>query len=121
MLKRDEAKKSPADAIAKVSSGSEIDDRQHQRRREYISTIAAGESAILRTMIYLDNNATTQVASEVFEAMAPFLTSHYGNPSSAHALGQSSRAAVEQAREGVAGVRSEEHTSELQSRSDLVC
>ena len=53
-------------------------------------------------MIYLDNNATTQVAPEVFEAMRPFLTSHYGNPSSAHALGRESRAAVEQARHEVA-------------------
>lgn len=55
-------------------------------------------------MIYLDNNATTQVAPEVFEAMQPFLTSHYGNPSSAHALGRESRAAVEQARHQVAAV-----------------
>jgi cysteine desulfurase len=53
-------------------------------------------------MIYLDNNATTQVAPEVFEAMQPFLTSHYGNPSSAHALGRESRTAVEQARQEVA-------------------
>ena len=53
-------------------------------------------------MIYLDNNATTQVAPEVFEAMQPFLTSHYGNPSSGHALGRESRAAVEQARQEVA-------------------
>ena len=55
-------------------------------------------------MIYLDNNATTQVAPEVLEAMKPFLTSHYGNPSSAHVLGRESRAAVEQAREDVASV-----------------
>src|SRR5687767_6898894 len=55
-------------------------------------------------MIYLDNNATTQVAPEVFEAMQPFLTSHYGNPSSGHALGRESRAAVEQARKEVAAL-----------------
>ena len=53
-------------------------------------------------MIYLDNNATTQVAPEVFEAMRPFLTTHYGNPSSGHALGRESRAAVETARRQVA-------------------
>jgi cysteine desulfurase len=53
-------------------------------------------------MIYLDNNATTPVASEVFEAMKPFLTSHFGNPSSGHALGRESRVAVAQARQEVA-------------------
>jgi len=53
-------------------------------------------------MIYLDNNATTQVAPEVFEAMAPYLKDSYGNPSSAHALGRQMRSAVEAAREQVA-------------------
>jgi cysteine desulfurase len=63
---------------------------------------AFGYTGAAIDMIYLDNNATTQVAPEVFEAMQPFLTSHYGNPSSAHALGRESRAAVEQARQEVA-------------------
>ena len=53
-------------------------------------------------MIYLDNNATTSVAPEVFEAMRPYLTTLYGNPSSAHGLGRNMRSAVEQAREQVA-------------------
>jgi cysteine desulfurase len=53
-------------------------------------------------MIYLDNNATTQVAPEVFEAMRPFLTNTYGNPSSAHTLGRNTKQAVELAREQVA-------------------
>ncbi|MBC7910166.1 MAG: cysteine desulfurase NifS [Pyrinomonadaceae bacterium] len=52
--------------------------------------------------IYLDNNATTRVAPEVFEAMRPYLTDFYGNPSSAHTLGQRMRAAIERAREQVA-------------------
>ena len=62
-------------------------------------------------MIYLDNNATTRVAPEVFEAMQPYLTAHYGNPSSGHALGRESRAAIETAREEVAsllGARNED-------------
>ena len=53
-------------------------------------------------MIYLDNNATTQVAPEVFAAMQPYLTELYGNPSSAHAFGRRMRTAVETAREQVA-------------------
>ncbi|HEX6187575.1 MAG TPA: aminotransferase class V-fold PLP-dependent enzyme [Pyrinomonadaceae bacterium] len=64
-------------------------------------------------MIYLDNNATTQVAPEVFEAMQPFLTSHYGNPSSGHALGRESRAAVEQARQEVADLLGARDASEI--------
>ncbi len=55
-------------------------------------------------MIYLDNNATTRVAPEVFAAMQPFLTEHYGNPSSAHTLGQKMKSAVERAREQVASL-----------------
>jgi cysteine desulfurase len=64
-------------------------------------------------MIYLDNNATTRVAPEVFEAMRPYLTEHYGNPSSAHALGQTMRAGVEQAREQVAELLGAAEASEI--------
>src|SRR6266508_270024 len=64
-------------------------------------------------MIYLDNNATTQVAPEVFEAMQPYLTTHYGNPSSAHALGRESHAAVERARQEVAELLDARHANEV--------
>jgi cysteine desulfurase len=57
-----------------------------------------------QNMIYLDNNATTRVAPEVFSAMQPYLTELYGNPSSAHTLGQQMKQAVEQAREQVASL-----------------
>lgn len=52
--------------------------------------------------VYLDNNATTPVAPEVFEAMKPFLTEEFGNASSVHWWGQQAKAAVEAAREEVA-------------------
>lgn len=64
-------------------------------------------------MIYLDNNATTQVAPEVFEAMQPYLTTLYGNPSSAHAPGRKVRRAVEDAREQVAEMLGANNASEI--------
>jgi len=55
-----------------------------------------------RKIIYFDNNATTQVAPEVFEAMKPFFCEKYGNPSSIHRFGGSVAADVETARTRVA-------------------
>jgi cysteine desulfurase len=64
-------------------------------------------------MIYLDNNATTQVALEVFEAMQPYLKDFYGNPSSAHAFGHRMRTAIEEAREQVAQLLGANDASEI--------
>ncbi len=55
-------------------------------------------------VIYLDHNATTPVAPEVAEAMAPYLGAEFGNPSSDHALGRRARQAVEEARASVAAL-----------------
>jgi len=52
--------------------------------------------------IYLDYNATTPVDPRVGEAMGPYLTGFFGNPSSSHRYGREARAAVEGAREQVA-------------------
>jgi cysteine desulfurase len=54
--------------------------------------------------IYLDNNATTRVAPEVVDAMMPFITDYYGNPSSIHRFGGSIRHHVEDARAKVASL-----------------
>ncbi|PYS87000.1 MAG: cysteine desulfurase NifS [Acidobacteria bacterium] len=53
-------------------------------------------------MIYLDNNATTPIVPEVFDAMRPFLDASFGNPSSAYSIGQESKRAIEASREKVA-------------------
>jgi len=53
--------------------------------------------------VYADNNATTMVAPEVVEEMAPFFTEHYGNPSSMHSFGEVAENKVAEARDKVAG------------------
>ncbi len=54
--------------------------------------------------VYLDNNATTPVLPEVFEAMKPFYLEEFGNASSIHHYGQRARSAVEKARSSVAAL-----------------
>jgi cysteine desulfurase len=54
------------------------------------------------SLIYLDNSATTQIDTEVVEAMEPYLHEGYGNASSVHELGRKARVALENARETVA-------------------
>lgn len=53
-------------------------------------------------MIYFDNNATTQIAPEVIEAMHRVLIEDYGNPSSAYIFGRRTRGIIEEARRDVA-------------------
>ena len=55
-------------------------------------------------IIYMDNNATTRVAPEVLEAMLPFLTDLYGNPSSAYIFGGQVARHIRKAREQVAAI-----------------
>jgi cysteine desulfurase len=57
-----------------------------------------------RPFSYFDNNATTRIAPEVVEAMLPFLTEHWGNPSSGYTFGNQVAKHVEAAREKVAAL-----------------
>ena len=52
--------------------------------------------------VYLDNAATTPLAPEVFEAIAPILKSNFGNPSSTHYFGRNAKALIENARRSIA-------------------
>lgn len=56
--------------------------------------------------IYLDYNGTTPIDPHVVEAMLPYLTTHFGNPSSSHTYARVARTAVERARAQVAGLLS---------------
>ncbi|MBF2074174.1 MAG: cysteine desulfurase NifS [Synechococcales cyanobacterium C42_A2020_086] len=62
------------------------------------------------TVIYLDNNATTCIDPEVLQAMLPYLTQFYGNPSSMHSFGGQVGKAVQQARAQVAALLGAEDT-----------
>jgi cysteine desulfurase len=55
-------------------------------------------------VIYLDYNATTPLCGEARAAMLPYLDRHFGNPSSIHAAGREARAAIDDARDKVAGL-----------------
>jgi cysteine desulfurase len=63
--------------------------------------------------IYLDNNATTQVAPEVIEAMFPFFKDLWGNPSSMHTFGGQVARHIDLAREQTAAIIGAEHTDEI--------
>jgi len=55
-------------------------------------------------VIYVDNNATTMVAPEVLDAMMPYFSINYGNPSSMHSFGGNVGGAIQTARENVANL-----------------
>ncbi|MBI2419284.1 MAG: aminotransferase class V-fold PLP-dependent enzyme [Ignavibacteriales bacterium] len=60
---------------------------------------------MIKSTIYLDNNATTVIAPEVLDAMLPFFTKHYGNPSSGtHNFGLYAERIVEQQRKTLADI-----------------
>ena len=47
----------------------------------------------MNRFVYADNAATTPMSESVFEAMKPYLTEHYGNPSSLYRIGREARRA----------------------------
>src|SRR6476619_2896944 len=57
-----------------------------------------------KNRIYFDNAATTALDPEVLEAMMPYLTEKFGNPSSIYSYGRESRLAIENARKSVAKI-----------------
>ncbi len=67
----------------------------------------------MKKVIYVDNNATTMIAPEVLEAMKPFLTQEYGNPSSMHAFGGKIYKNIDASREAVADFLGANEPSEI--------
>ena len=63
--------------------------------------------------VYLDNNATTRLDPMVLDAMMPFLTDFYGNPSSIHDFGLPAQAALERAHQQVAALLGADYPSEI--------
>lgn len=67
----------------------------------------------MEKVVYADNNATTCVAPEVLEAMLPFLTEQYGNPSSMHTFGGRIQRHIESARAAVADMLGADDPQEI--------
>ena len=75
------------------------------RERHRMTTMDSHHSkAGQASPIYLDYNATTPIAREAAEAMTPYLTEHFGNPSSSHSYGTKTKQAVQAARLQVAAL-----------------
>ena len=55
-------------------------------------------------MIYLDYNATTPLSGAAWRAMQPYFEEYFGNPSSVHRAGRETRAAIDEARDQIAGL-----------------
>jgi cysteine desulfurase len=66
----------------------------------------------MNARIYFDNAATTPIDPEVFEAIKPYFTDHFGNPSSIYSYGRETRMAIEKARKSVAVILNA-HPSEI--------
>ena len=58
----------------------------------------------MKRMIYLDNAATTRTAPEVVNAMVPYFSELYGNPSSIYGIAARSKEAITSSRETIAGI-----------------
>jgi len=54
---------------------------------------------MINKAIYVDNNATTPIAPEVYQEMIPYLTQYYGNPSSIHTFGGQLASKIDEARQ----------------------
>jgi cysteine desulfurase len=66
--------------------------------------VTSAHRALAGGPVYLDYNATTPVDPRVVEAMLPYLTAHFGNPSSAHAYAEPAHTALDRARDQVAAL-----------------
>jgi len=68
--------------------------------------------ALMKSSVYLDHAATTPLHPQVYEAMLPYLTESFGNPSSFHSIGKTVKDAIDKAREQIAAL--------LNARSDEI-
>lgn len=68
-----------------------------------LETVSSTSDTVIHR-IYFDNAATTPIDPEVVETMLPYLTTHFGNPSSIYSYGRETRLAIENARKSVASI-----------------
>src|SRR4030095_3151267 len=87
-----------------IQSRSRLDEQRLPARKRPIATLSIFEKSTMKldSPVYLDYNGTTPIDPEVAQALLPYLTEHFGNPSSTHAYGHLVRNAIDAARRSVA-------------------
>ena len=88
-------------------------DRFPRKRSAAVPERKQERKKTMSKLIYLDNAATTKTAPEVVEAMLPFFTEYYGNPSSVYSFASKSKEAVTRQREIIAGALAPKRTRSI--------
>jgi cysteine desulfurase len=101
-FRREETETAVIELFGTVDFDPTCDYKALRRRKRLGDIYNSEEDMSPMRRAYLDNNATTPVLPEVWEAMRPYFIEQFGNASSIHHHGQQTRAAVESARESVA-------------------
>ena len=91
-------------AVDTIMLSQLIEESRKNKKKEYKICFSRAGGQKMEKIIYLDNAATTRTAPEVVEAMLPYFSELYGNPSSVYDFAGKSKEAITKSREQIAAV-----------------